>query len=205
MKTAAERTGDYRASAISMMFAVSLFLPMSASLGQTKSTETAPPPAPRLTGTTVTLPIVMVREFPFIEGEVAGVKGKFMLDTGMQNALVINDHLVPLNGGTRIGTGFFGSGQTFDIRLHEVVDDIRIGDLRIPQAVRVRSQDARMLETITPDFLGWVGYDFFTGYALKMDYRRLRATFYKAGSRQYLRGEEVVEVVRYVCTGSRLG
>jgi hypothetical protein len=174
-----------------------LILPVSAAPGQTTPKASNRISEARLAGTTVTLPVVMVREFPFVEGEIAGIKGKFMLDTGMQDALVINDHRVPLVGGTRIGTGFFGSGQTFDIRLHEAVEDIRIGVIRLPRATRLRSQDARMLERITPDFLGWVGYNFFKDYALKMDYRRSRAIFYAEGPRRYLRGEKVVAVLPF--------
>lgn len=163
-----------------------------------------PPPAAgerapevRLTAGTATLPIVMVREFPFVEGEIAGVKGKLMLDTGMLDALVINDHRVPLTGGTKIGSGFFGSGQTFDLRLHAKIDDIRIGNIRLPHVTSVRSQDARMLEKITPDFLGWVGYHFFANHALKLDYRTSRATFYQEGPERYLRGETVIAILPF--------
>ncbi len=151
----------------------------------------------RLAARTVVLPMVMVREFPFVEGQIGGVKGKFLLDTGMQDALVINDHRVPLHGGQKIGTGFFGSGQTYDVRLHEAVDDIRVGNIRVPRVSAVRSQDARMLERITPDFIGWIGYDFFASHALKMDYRRSRATFYKEGSKRYLQGEKVIAVLPF--------
>lgn len=180
-----------------MAFLAALILPVSVTPGRTAPTATVSGSEARLTGTAVTLPIVMVREFPFVEGEIAGIRGKFMLDTGMQHALVINDHRVPLTGGARIGTGFFGSGQTFDIRLHAAVETIRIGDIRLPRVTNVQSQDARMLEKITPDFLGWIGYDFFKDYALKMDYRRSRATFYKEGSRRYLAGEKVIAALPF--------
>ncbi|MEG3182308.1 hypothetical protein [Sphingomonas sp. LT1P40] len=171
--------------------------PIPAAIGQTTPKASDRALEARLTKNIVTLPIVMVREFPFVEGEVAGIRGKFMLDTGMQDALVINDHRVPLVGGTVMGTGFFGSGQTFDVRLHAVVKDIRIGNIHLSRVTSVRSQDARMLETITPDFLGWVGYNFFRDHALKMDYRRSKATFYKDGPRQYLRGEKVIAVLPF--------
>lgn len=154
-------------------------------------------PEIRLPAKTVTLPIVMVREFPFIEGEIAGVKGKLMLDTGMQDGLVINDHRVPLTGGAKIGTGHFGSGQTFDIRLHAAVPDIRVGNLRHLRATNVRSQDARMLEKITPDFLGWVGFNFFADHAIKIDYRRLEVTFYEADDESFIVGEKVIAILPF--------
>ena len=146
-------------------------------------------PEIRLAHKTVSLPIILVREFPFIEGEIAGVKGKLMLDTGMRESLVINDHRVPLSGGEKIGTGHFGSGQSFDIRRHSVIRDIRIGDLSYPSASNVRSQDARMLEKITPDFLGWVGYDFFSSHAMKLDYRHLRVSFHEGEPASFLAGD----------------
>lgn len=148
-------------------------------------------PEVRLAGEIVTLPIVMVREYPFIEASIAGVAGKLMLDTGYQGALILNDHRVPLTGGRIIGSGFFGSGQTFEVRLISEVQDVRIGGLTFPRVTEVRTQDARLLETITPDFVGWLGYEAFATHALKLDYRALRATFYAEGG-DYLAGERVV-------------
>lgn len=195
--TAGSRLACAAAALTSATFVVNLNSPISAASGQVTPSVSNRAPEAQLTSATVTLPIVMVREFPFVQGEIAGIKGKFMLDTGMRDALVINDHRVQLSGGTRIGSGFFGSGQTFDIRLHAAVDDIRIANMRFPRVTSVRSQDARMLEGITPDFLGWIGYNFFRDHALKLDYRRSRATFYKKGPQQYLRGEKVVVVLPF--------
>jgi hypothetical protein len=48
------------------------------------------------------------------------------------------------------------------------------------------------LEGITPDFLGWVGYYFWEGYALKLDYRRSRVTLYKGPPELYLSAEKVI-------------
>lgn len=193
MKTLAGPHQNYGVRIAAVAALTALISPSPAIPGHTSPVASAT----RLTGNTAVLPIVMVREFPFVEGEVAGVRGKLMLDTGMQEALVINDHRVPLVGGTRTGTGFFGSGQTFDIRRHAAVDGIRIGRLHVARASNVQSQDARMLEKITPDFLGWIGYGFFKDYALKMDYRRSEATFYKEGPRRYLQGEKVIAVLAF--------
>lgn len=148
-------------------------------------------PEVRLTGEIVTLPIVMVREYPFVEASIAGVAGKLMLDTGYQGALIVNDHRVPLTGGRAIGSGFFGSGQTFEVRLVPEVLNVQIGGLVYPRVTEVRTQDARLLENITPDFIGWFGYEAFATHALKLDYRALQATFYAAGG-DYLAGERMV-------------
>ena len=41
-------------------------------------------PELRLGEGTVTLPIVMIGEYPFVEGAISGVEGKLMLDTGYE-------------------------------------------------------------------------------------------------------------------------
>jgi len=149
-------------------------------------------PEVRLSGDTVTLPIVMVQEFPFVEGTAAGVKGKFMLDTGTEQALVINDHRVPVTNSHIIGNGKFGSGQVFAARLVPEMSGLQIGGLHYPRVTMIQTQDASLLESITPDFLGFFGYHAWAGYALKMDYKKSRAIFYKGGPRHYLKGEKVI-------------
>lgn len=177
-----------------------LALPLLATISVEAVADDAPsgPPksawAPeiRVSGRIVAMPIVMVREYPFISGSVAGVGGKLMLDTGMESALTVNDHLVPFTGGPTIGKGFFGSGQTYVVRLAAEISDIRIGGLSYPRASHVVTQDARQLEGITPDFIGWVGFRAFADHALKLDYRKLRVTFYRDGPADYLKGERIV-------------
>lgn len=152
----------------------------------------------RLPHRDVTLPVVMVGEFPFVAGSIAGVRGKLMLDTGIEQALTVNDHRVPVSGGRTIGTGYFGSGQTFAVRLVPELRDIGIGDLRYPRATTVQVQDARQLEAITPDFIGWFGHDAWAAtHALKLDYDRSRATFAYGPPGRYLTGERPVAVLPF--------
>ncbi|WP_299171139.1 hypothetical protein [uncultured Brevundimonas sp.] len=149
-------------------------------------------PQVRLMDDVVTLPITMIREYPFVDASIAGVAGKLMLDTGYEPALMVNDHRVPMSGGRSVGIGSFGSGQTFEVRIVPEVSDVRVGDLSFPRVTEVRTQDARLLETITPDFLGWLGYNAFATHALKLDYGALQATFYRSGGADFLAGERVV-------------
>jgi len=147
----------------------------------------------RMSGDRVTLPIVMVREFPFIEGHVSGVAGKFMLDTAAQDALSLNSHRIPIANLETVGTGMFGSGQSFTTKLAPVVNDIRIAGLHYKVATRVGAQDAIDLEGITPDFLGWFGFHAWDGYTLKLDYRKLLAIFYRnTATADYLAGERLI-------------
>lgn len=157
-------------------------------------------PSVRLTGDEVILPIVMVKEFPFIEGEVNGVKGKFMFDTGADAAVIINHHRILLKEGTEIGHAKFGSGQTYAVQLNKTIESLKFAQLSFADVHTVESQDATQLEHITPDFVGWIGYQFFRGYAIKLDYQKEKVTFYKDGpaaETHFLHGETVVAVIPF--------
>jgi hypothetical protein len=152
----------------------------------------------RLHGEEVSLPIVMVREFPFVEAQVNGVKGKLMLDTGDNSALGLNDNHLTLPDGRTVGQGQFGSGQTFKLILRPLVDQVRLpGGLAYGPITTVMSQSATQLEHITPDFLGWLGYWFWDGYAMKLDYKAARVTFYKGGPKAFLKGEKVIAALPF--------
>ncbi|TCP64617.1 hypothetical protein [Sphingomonas sp. PP-CE-1G-424] len=172
---------------------------LTVSAGPALAADDAPIPAKsqrapeiRLARTDAVVPIVMVKEFPFVDGSIAGFPGKLMLDTGSEQALTINDHRVPLAGGRPIGKGHFGSGQTFAVRIIPEARDIRVGNLSFPRATLVAAQDARQLEAITPDFIGWFGFDAWADHALKLNYRRSIATFYAGGPEAYLDGEHIL-------------
>ncbi|UAK25538.1 hypothetical protein [Sphingomonas nostoxanthinifaciens] len=132
-----------------------------------------------------------------IESRIAGVKGKLMLDTGIDQALAVNDHRVPLPPGQPIGTGHFGSGQSFPMRLSTSVPDVQVAHLQFPKVTHVQTKDATQLEHITPDFVGWLGYYFWQGYAMKVDYARSQATFYKGSPEAYLAGEKVIGIIPF--------
>ncbi|GAB7551244.1 hypothetical protein NRB_07410 [Novosphingobium sp. 11B] len=140
----------------------------------------------------------MVEEFPFVDGEVNGVKGKFMLDTGSSSTVSgLNDRRIPLPAGASAGDGTFGSGQHFAVTLRPRISEIRIGHMSFRDVRNVTSQDGKQLEEITPDFLGWVGFAFWHGYAMKLDYRCRRATFDQRGARALLEGEKLAMVLPY--------
>lgn len=154
----------------------------------------------RLTGDIVSLPLVMVREFPFVEAEVNGVKGKLMFDTGAEGALSLNQHRVPLAKGQIAGNAQYGSGQHYTIQMNPIIDSVTLAGHSFSDIRQVESHDARQLEHITPDFLGWIGYEFFRGYAIKLDYRKHRVTFYKDGSAaatHFLHNERVIAVIPF--------
>lgn len=152
----------------------------------------------RLKADEISIPFVMVREFPFVEAEIDGVKGKLMLDTGASEALGLNHNPLKLEEGRGMGQGRFGSGQSFERVLRPGVDNVRLaGGLSYDRVSSFISQDAKLLEGITPDFLGWIGYRFWDGYAVKMDYVASRATFYRGGPDAFLKGETVLAALPF--------
>lgn len=158
-----------------------------------------------LAGDVQELPIVLVKGYAFVEAEVNGGAGKLMLDTGHadKNGLVLNDHRISFNDGTVIGSGFFGSGQKFTVWVRPVVDKVTLANrLTYTGLTSIRSQDASMLEAITPDFLGFLGYAFWRDYALKLDYKNSVAIFYRNNmeggpAKAFLKAEKVIGVLPY--------
>ncbi|MDK2761975.1 MAG: hypothetical protein KYX64_11530 [Sphingopyxis sp.] len=157
----------------------------------------------RLSGDEVSFPFVVVQGIPFVEATINGVRGKLMLDTGARAALSLNSNRIPLTGGKPAGQGLFGSGQRFSTLLHDKIDAVEVGGLSFRDVTTVESQEEQMLEGITPDFAGWLGFNFWRGYALKLDYQKNIATFYRDESPakgqmpKFLAGETVRGVIRY--------
>nr|WP_294914658.1 hypothetical protein [uncultured Neokomagataea sp.] len=175
---------------------------IAAHIGIISANDTIPPKSQRaaeiqFTPPEITLPIALVKGYPFINGSISGVHGKLMLDTGSQLSLTINNHIIPTKNNIEIGTGFFGSGQHFSVSLTPEIRNIHIGPVTFPKATFVTSQDARQLENITPDFIGWVGYNAWAPYALKLDYRREKAVLYRGQPVTYLRGEHVIATLPF--------
>lgn len=69
----------------------------------------------QLTGEQATLPLVLVGGYPFLEGEVNGVKGKLQFDVGEKESFALNSHKVIPPDGKVVGNGYFGSGQKFSV------------------------------------------------------------------------------------------
>lgn len=148
--------------------------PLSAASGPSSADA-----APHLSGPVVVLPLVLIRGYPFIEGEINGRRGKLMFDLGNVPALTINSHALPGLNGVVTGIGHFGSGQTTKVTSFSEAIDLRLGhDLRFRALRNVEGRDGRQLEQgITRDFLGWIGLRMFDGYVAKIDYHRKIVSF----------------------------
>src|SRR5690554_1389171 len=80
----------------------------------------------QLTGDVVSFPLTIVNSYPFISGEVNGVKGKFMFDTGHKEAISINNNIVPLTAQKEIGGGSTGSGQKFRRYTNDIIEEVHL-------------------------------------------------------------------------------
>lgn len=154
-----------------------------------------------LVGDEVTMPFALIDDWIFIHGEINGTKGRWMFDTGSEQAVALNVKHVNQDNGVVIGTGFVGSGQSFDVLNYPVVDRIGIGDLLFVGVSSVTGNEMGFMEPITTDILGLVGFAFFDGYDLKIDYLRRQLSFYRQteGSHwQHLEEDErFVESIEY--------
>ncbi|MFC6646221.1 hypothetical protein ACFQBQ_11630 [Granulicella cerasi] len=129
----------------------------------------------------VTLPLVLVKGYPFVEGSIHGTKGKLLLDLGQKPAFAVDDHTVHFPDAKVVGHGFFGSGQKFEVSQLPVVDSIMLpSGLHFENLQNVRGTPGLPLEQdITPEFIGWIGVEFWKGYVVRLDYRHPSVTFFR--------------------------
>lgn len=152
----------------------------------------------------VVFPITLINAFPFISGEVNSVKGKFMFDTGNQNALDINDNLVQLAQKKEKGSGQVGSGQKFKANINDTIAEVKLADGSVyKNLVNIKSGNYDFLQNaITPDCIGYIGHNFFKGYLVKLDYLRRKIILYKntdqrKSSKDFLEGEKVLAIINF--------
>jgi hypothetical protein len=154
----------------------------------------------RLQRDTSQLHFTVIEYFPLVDATVNGIKGKVMFDTGNEKAFSFNDHLVKQGGGIKIGPGFAGSGESYDVYRYDTIQQVLIGNmLKYENNGPANGYNLSFLEALTPDFLGFLGYDFFKGYLFKMDYKKGLITFYKStsGRKDFLKGEKVIGVLDF--------
>ena len=157
---------------------------------------------PILHGDSIIFPLVLINGYPFISGSVNGVSGKFMFDTGYRTSMSLNDNLIDLPDKKTKSTGITGSGHGFKTNTNDTIREVKFTNGIIYRNLEnISSGNYDFLQKyITPDCLGYVGHDFFTGYLFKLDYIHRKVTFYKSSAernkhKDFLRGENVLAVV----------
>lgn len=159
---------------------------------------------PVLHGDTIAFPITLVDAFPFISVTVNDIKGKFMFDTGLKSAIEINDNAVKLPGKKKAGTGNVGSGQSFITNTNDTITEVKFPNgLTYRNLLNIKSANYDFLQNnITPDCIGYIGHEFYTGYIFKIDYLKRKITFYKNTeqrklSQDFLKGEKVLDIINF--------
>jgi len=160
----------------------------------------------KLTGDIITIPISLIDAYPMIAGEVNGVKGKFFFDTGLKTAIEINENVVPLDRDKMKAyrESRTGSNQIFKMSMNESINEVKlINGLKFENLKNIQSGNFQHIQNITSvDCLGYIGYDFFHGYIVKLDYLRRRLIFYKNSlerekNKDFLADEIVVAVLDF--------
>lgn len=193
------------------MLALPLLLPLfahaseatpSPAVATIKKHKAPPAQGPHLDEPSATFPLVLIKGYPFVEGSIDGRQGKLLFDLGESDALVVNNHTVEAPGAITIGTGQFGSGQTFDsVSYPMLAEAVLPGRRRYTDMSNVRGSPGLPIEQhITPDHIGWLGLNYFTGYVAKIDYARPAVSFYRddasgAGEKAALAGERIVRSI----------
>ncbi|UKT65975.1 hypothetical protein [Pedobacter mucosus] len=159
---------------------------------------------PELHGDSIVFPLTLVNAFPFITVEVNGVKGKFMFDTGLNSGIEINDNAINLPGKKAVKKGQVGSGQSFMKSNNDTIAEVKFKNgLTYHNLLNIPSGNFDFLQNnITPDCIGYMGYDFFKGYLFKLDYLKRKLTFYKRtderiSKKDFLKGEKLLAVLNF--------
>ncbi|MDP9076756.1 MAG: retropepsin-like domain-containing protein [Bacteroidota bacterium] len=157
-----------------------------------------------LHGDSIVFSLTLVNAYPFVSVEVNGVKGKFMFDTGLNSAIEINDNAISLPDKKAVKKGQVGSGQSFMKSVNDTIAEVKFKNgLTYRNLLHITSGNFDFLQNnITPDCIGYIGYDFFKGYLFKLDYLKRKLTFYKItkerkSSKDFLKGEKVLAVLNF--------
>ena len=157
-----------------------------------------------LQGDIVVFPLTLINGYPFISATVNGVTGKFMFDTGIASSIMLNDNLIDLPAKQVKGTGFVGSGQSFKTNINDTIQEVKFTNgISYKNLENIMSGNYDFLQKyVTPDFLGFIGHQFFKDYFFKIDYIHRKVTFYaksfkRSTSKDYLANEKVLAVVNF--------
>ncbi|KGO88453.1 hypothetical protein Q765_00655 [Flavobacterium rivuli WB 3.3-2 = DSM 21788] len=164
---------------VNFLFFIFLTTSFSGYAQKTNAVNTVQKNGTYLKGDVVKIPVAIILDWAFIKGEINGVKGRWMFDTGKSEAVTLHSKKVYGIESKITGSGFVGSGQKFEVLEYPVIGQIKIGDNIYDSLKNVMGNNYDFLEQITPEVLGQVGFNFFKGYDMKMDYLRSELTFYK--------------------------
>lgn len=132
-----------------------------------------------LEGEVVKIPLTLINDWPFIDGEINEVKGRWMFDTGNSKAFSIHSKKMTGVESKVIGSGFVASGQKFEMLEYPVVNEVKVDTNVYKDLKNIKGNNFDFLEQISPIVIGQIGFEYFKGYDMKIDYLRNELTFYK--------------------------
>ncbi len=118
----------------------------------------------------ISIPFHLIDGFILIDTEINGKKGKLMFDTGNPNKLLLNNNYLELNKKEKVGSGQVGSGQNIEIYTDEVKRvSFGLNFSMGPQTIQHADFGFTQIG-ITPDMMGFLGYEFMQDYEFMIDY-----------------------------------
>lgn len=128
----------------------------------------------------VVLPFHNIDGYIMINGNVDGVRGRFMFDTGTPFAFLFNNNSVNLISDEFIGSGQAGSGQLITIfkQQKSVLVNLFYGVIR-QEWPDVKHADFEFIQKgILSDFIGMVGGGFVNNKIFSLDYKKNELVIY---------------------------
>jgi len=132
-----------------------------------------------LEGDVVKIPVDLINDWPFINGEINGVQGRWMFDTGNSKAFSVHSKKVHDVESKIIGSGFVASGQKYEVLEYPLINQVKVGVNVYNNLKNIKGNNFDFLEQISTTVIGQIGFDYFKGYDMKIDYLRNELTFYK--------------------------
>jgi hypothetical protein len=78
-----------------------------------------------LEGDMVKIPVDLINDWPFINGEINGVKGCWMFDTGNSKAFSVHSKKVIGVESKVLGSGFVASGQKYEVLEYPLIEQVQ--------------------------------------------------------------------------------
>lgn len=157
-------------------------------------------------GDRFTLPFETIHDYIFVEGKVNGLAGKFIFDTGYETSLRLNSNRIK-NLGALTNDGVDSkSEKSFGVKAVKQVAKVSIGPTKGSQTSQnvtgAKCQNASFMERFSKDFLGWIGFDYFSSGIIKLDFRAKQITLYRntakrSQEKDFLKGEQIIAAIPF--------
>lgn len=154
-----------------LIFILSVLL---VSTGQAQTDKTAVSEKAPDSSAVITLPFEIINGYPLVKCQMDGKEGKFLFDTGNTGdhlSLNIKYFDVAKDKLTKIGEGFYGSGEKFDVYAKQV-GSLACGDLVKKNFRSTLNEMGGAEKAMGGSLLGMIGVSAMLDYEMLIDYSR---------------------------------